>query len=81
MNTICPYCKESLSTEMCIKYKYAQFYCIDTMIYAVVPKLFSICRSCREEITYSESSFYTLQYIKVMGKFLEKIHESEKDKK
>lgn len=78
MNTICPYCKEPLSTEMVIKYKYAQFYC-NTMIYAVVPKLFSRCCSCHKEITYSESNFYTLYYLEVMKNYIEKVCNAKKE--
>lgn len=75
----CPYCREVLETKMVLEYKVAQFFCIDTMMCAEVPKVYGHCSRCLNQITYTTANFYTLYYLDIFKELMGKVYAAKKE--
>lgn len=76
---VCPACKTQLEAEMKFEIRKAQYTIIDKIYFASTPRLYMICVHCHYNITYSNATFYTLQYIETMRDYMEKIHHATKE--
>lgn len=75
---VCPACKRKLEAEMKFEIRQAQYPIIDKIYFAKTPRLYMMCVHCDYHITYSNATFYTLQYIDTMRNYMEKIHNATK---
>ena len=76
---VCPACKRKLEAEMKFEIRQAQYTIIDKIYFAKTPRLYMLCVHCDYNITYSNATFYTLQYLGTMRDYMEKIYHAEKE--